>query len=55
MKDAVSIFDEIEQSPAMEKYWESYQKGYPYAADISWNIVMDSVSGDRKLVNTIKI
>jgi predicted nucleotidyltransferase component of viral defense system len=43
MEDVVSIFDEIEQSPAMEKYWESYQKKYPYAADISWHIAMDSV------------
>lgn len=43
MGDAVPIFDEIEQSPAMERYWESYQKKYPYAADISWHIVMDSI------------
>ena len=42
MKDAVSIFDEIEQSPVMERLWGSYQKKYPYAAGLSWHMVMDS-------------
>lgn len=43
MKDVVSALDEIEQSPVMERFWESYQKKYPYAADFSWHIVMGSV------------
>lgn len=42
MKDAV-VFDEIEESPIMEKLWQSYQKNYSYAADLSWHAVMDSV------------
>ena len=43
MKDAVSVFDEVEESPVMEKLWQSYQKNYSYAADLSWHTVMDSV------------
>lgn len=43
MKDAVSVFDEVEESPVMEKLWQSYQKNYSYAADFSWHTVMDSV------------
>ena len=37
------IFDEVESSLVMEKLWETYQKNYSYAADISWHIVMESV------------
>lgn len=43
MKDAVSVFDEVEESPIMAKLWQSYQKNYSYAADLSWHTVMDSV------------
>lgn len=43
MKDAVSVFDEVEESPVMAKLWQSYQKNYSYAADLSWHTVMDSV------------
>jgi len=43
MKDAAVVFDEVEESPIMEKLWQSYQKNYSYAADISWHTVMDSV------------
>lgn len=31
------------ESPVMEKLWQSYQKNYSYAADLSWHTVMDSV------------
>ena len=41
--DVREIFNEIESSPVMEKLWETYQKNYSYAADISWHIVMESV------------
>lgn len=37
------IFDEIESSPVMERLWKKYQKNYPYAADVPWHIVMESV------------
>lgn len=43
MKDAASVFDEVEGSPVMAKLWQSYQKNYSYAADLSWHTVMDSV------------
>lgn len=43
MKDAVSVLDEVEENPVMAKLWQSYQKNYSYAADLSWHTVMDSV------------
>lgn len=43
MKDAASVFNEVEESPVMAKLWQSYQKNYSYAADLSWHTVMDSV------------
>lgn len=43
MTDAVSVFDEVEESPIMAKLWRSYQNNYSYAADLSWHTVMDSV------------
>lgn len=43
MQEAEAIFDEVEENPIMEKLWQSYQKNYSYAADLSWHAVMDSV------------
>lgn len=43
LKDAVEIFDEVEQDATMQKLWGSYQKKFTYAADISWEAVMASV------------
>lgn len=43
MKKTDIVFDEVEESPVMEKLWQSYQKNYSYAADLSWHTVMDSV------------
>ena len=43
MQKAEAIFDEVEESPVMEKLWQSYQKNYSYAADLSWHTVMDSI------------
>lgn len=42
-EDIKEIFDEVESSPVMERLWETYQKNYSYATDISWHIVMESV------------
>lgn len=42
MENAVAVFDEIQQSPVMERLWGSYQKKYPYTAGLSWHMVMDS-------------
>lgn len=43
MQEAEAVFDEVKESPVMEKLWQSYQKNYSYAADLSWHTVMDSV------------
>lgn len=43
MQEAEAVFDEVEESPVMEKLWQSYQKNYSYATDLSWHTVMDSV------------
>lgn len=43
MKEAASVFDEVEESQVMEKLWQSYQKNYSYSVDLSWHTVMDSV------------
>ena len=45
LADAMGICDEVENSPAMEALWLAYQKKYPYAADISWHTIMESVRG----------
>ena len=41
--DAQEIFDEVQGDLGMEKLWKSYQKKFSYAADISWEAVMESV------------
>ena len=43
LKDAQIIFDEVQGDLGMEKLWKSYQKKFSYAADISWETVMESV------------
>lgn len=41
--DAAGVFDEIEGSQVMAKFWSGYQKNYSYAADLEWYTIMDSV------------
>ena len=41
--DVREIFNEIESSPVMEKLWETYQKNYSYAANVSWHIIMEFI------------
>lgn len=41
--DAHAVFDETEADPSMEKLWRAYQNKFPYAADLAWHTVMDSV------------
>lgn len=43
LKDALAVFDEVEQSPVMQKLWTAYQKKFSYAAEISWKDIMKSV------------
>lgn len=42
LNDAQEIFDEIQNDSNMQKLWKSYQKKFSYAADISWEMVMES-------------
>lgn len=50
IQDAGTVFDEIEESPFMEKLWQSYQKNYSYAANLPWHTVMDSVRDLYRIV-----
>ena len=43
LQDTQEIFDEIQNDSNMQKLWKSYQKKFPYAVDISWHMVMQSV------------
>ena len=41
--DTKEVFDEVETSSVMENRWKAYQKNYYYAANISWQMVMQSI------------
>ncbi len=41
--DTKEVFDEVETSSVMENLWKTYQKNYYYAANISWQMVMQSI------------
>lgn len=40
--NAQKIFDEVQNASNMKRLWKSYQKKFSYAADISWEMVMES-------------
>ncbi len=40
LAEAAEVFEEVENSPVMQKLWESYRKKFSYAADLEWNIIM---------------
>jgi predicted nucleotidyltransferase component of viral defense system len=42
LKDAQTIFDEVQNDSNMKNLWKSYQKKFSYAADISWERVVES-------------
>ena len=42
LNDAAEILDEVENSTVMQKLWQAYQKKFPYAADLSWSVMMQS-------------
>lgn len=50
--DAPAVFNEVEADPNMVKLWAAYQKRFPYAADLSWHKVMDSVRSLYRLTQT---
>ncbi len=37
------FLNEVENSPVMQKLWESYRKKFFYAADLEWSIIMGAV------------
>ena len=41
--DTKEVFDEVETSSVMENLWKAYQKNYYYAANISWQMVIQSI------------
>lgn len=43
LKDAMIIFDEVQNDVTVQKLWNAYQKKFSYAAEISWERVMDAV------------
>ena len=44
LSDVVAIFNEVQNDPNMQKLWNAYQKKFSYAEDISWDMVMESIS-----------
>lgn len=43
LKDAMIIFDEVQNDVTMQNLWNAYQKKFSYATEISWERVMDAV------------
>lgn len=43
LQDATDVFDEVENDAGMQKLWQTYQKKFSYASEISWKDVMQSV------------
>ncbi len=43
LTDAKDIFDEVGNSPVMQKLWESYRRKFSYAADLEWNVIMEAI------------
>lgn len=43
LAEAAEVFEEVENSPVMQKLWESYRKKFFYAADLEWSIIMGAV------------
>lgn len=43
LTDAKNVLDEVENSPIMQKLWESYRRKFSYAAGLEWNIIMEAV------------
>ena len=40
LAEAVDVLNEVESSPVMQKFWESYRRKFSYAADLEWSIIM---------------
>lgn len=53
MADAVATFKEIEMDVNMGKLWQAYQKKFPYAVDVSWKMIVDSVRDLYRMVQNV--
>jgi len=45
MADAAGAIQMIAESPIMRILWQRYQKKYSYAADVSWDMVIEALKG----------
>jgi len=45
MADAAGAVQMIAESPIMRILWQRYQKKYSYAADVSWDMVIEALKG----------
>ena len=43
LNDASEIFEEVQTDLNIQKLWKAYQKKFSYAADISWEMVMEAI------------
>ena len=43
VNDAFTILGEVQNSPVLMSLWKGYQRKFNYAADISWEMVMESI------------
>lgn len=43
LRDAQTIFDEVQNDVGMQKLWGAYQKKFSYATEVSWEEVMRAV------------
>lgn len=48
--DASEIFNEVEADLNMRSLWQAYQRKFPYAADLPWHTVMESIRRLYELV-----
>lgn len=51
LTEAKVVMEEVFQSSYMEAAWTRYQKKYPYAKDISWNMIGDSMIKLQSLIS----
>lgn len=51
LDEAEEIFCEVQANPVIQSLWFSYQKKFSYAADISWESIMDSVRNLYKITS----
>jgi len=48
MNDATKIIERIAKSQTLQDFWARYQKNYPYAMGVSWNMAMEALQELKK-------